>query len=100
MKLLFRYIHYVKQVKEFNEKRYIKENAPYVKLNMDETKGYYYNYVTGFVEVYSVDDFSKTIHAAEMQNIDFFQISPKQEFIVGCFLEVPNYFSWYYLDIM
>ncbi|KAL4471958.1 hypothetical protein ABPG72_018460 [Tetrahymena utriculariae] len=76
-----------KLLKEFNEKRYIKENAPYVKFNKQETKAFYYNYSTGFIEVYETPDFSKIIQQAEMQNLDFFQVSPEHDFIVGCFLE-------------
>lgn len=48
------------EVHEFSEKRYIKENAPYVKLNEEESKGFYYNYTNGFIEVYATTDF-KTI---------------------------------------
>lgn len=54
-------------IREFNEKRYIKENAPYLKFNSDETKAYYYNYSTGNIEVYSTEGRLETpLQLAEM----------------------------------
>jgi len=50
-----------KMIREFNEKRYIKANAPYVKFNEDETKAFYYNYSTGFIEIYAAEDLQTVI---------------------------------------
>ncbi|EGR33544.1 hypothetical protein IMG5_049810 [Ichthyophthirius multifiliis] len=72
-----------KLINQWEHKRFIKENVPYVKFNQGEEKAFIYNYNSGFLEVINVKN-NEIIQQAEMQKIDFFSLSPTHDYVVGC----------------